>query len=112
MEKHLRIYVRKLINESLLLEKKNKFDKLEDNKVPLTDEERKKVFEKDAVWHYGYSKNPITGKKEKKVSAVWKSKDKKTGKVTYVTHTHRAYNTAPTLKGIISRYHNFIKGTS
>lgn len=36
----------------------------------------------------------------------------KTGKVTYVCNTHRAYNTAPTLAGAITRFHKFIKGTA
>ena len=92
--------------------KKSDFDKLKDNKVPLTDEERKEVFAKDAVWSYASSKDPNTGKTVQKVSAVWKSVHPETGKVTYITHTHRAYNTAPTLKGAISRYHKFIKGTA
>lgn len=88
------------------------FDALKKNKVPLTDEERKLVYKEDALWHYADAINPLTGKKEHKVSAVWKSKNPKTGDITYITHTHRAYNTAPTLKGIISRYHKFIKGTA
>ena len=83
---------------------KSEFDKLEDNKVPLTPEERKKVIDADAVWHHGPN--------GKESPAVWKSKNPKTGKVTYITHTHRAYNTAPTLKGAIGRYHDFIKGTA
>jgi len=94
------------LNESV-----NEYEKLEKNKVPLTDDERKEVFKKDAVWSYGSSIDPNTGKKVKKVSAVWKSKDKK-GNVTYITNTHRAYNTAKSLKAIINKYHNFIKGTS
>lgn len=90
----------------------SKFKKLEKYKVPLTDEERKEVFKQDAVWHYGFSKDPNTGREVKKVSAVWKSKDPKTGKFTYVTNTHRAWNKASTLKGAIKRYHVFIKGTA
>lgn len=90
----------KKLSESIILkEKKSEFEKLKDNKVPLTDEERATVKAEKAEW----SNND---------SAVWKSKDPKTLKVTFVTHTHRAYNTAPTLKGAISRYHNFIKGTA
>ncbi len=96
--------IKKLLREALIAEKKKSdFDKLEDNKVVLTDDERTKVMDADAVWHHGPNGAPSP--------AVWKSVDKK-GKVTYVTHTHRAYNTAPTLKGAIGRYHNFIKGTS
>lgn len=97
--------------EDILLEAKSEYEILKKNKVPLTDEERKEVFKKDAVWHYGYSKDPNTGKKVKKVSAVWKSKDKD-GKITYITNTHRAWNRANSLKAIINKYHNFIKGTA
>lgn len=88
------------------------FDTLKKNKVPLTYEERKSVYKEDALWHYADAINPLTGKMERKISAIWKSKNPKTGEITYITHTHRAYNTAPTLKGIISRYHKFIKGTA
>ncbi|MEK6829536.1 MAG: hypothetical protein AABY15_05410 [Nanoarchaeota archaeon] len=93
-------------NENYLNEtkKKSKFQKLEDNKVPLTDEERSEVMKRKAVWHHG------PGGAES--PAVWKSKDPKTGKFTFITNTHRAYNTAPTLKGAIGRYHKFIKGTA
>jgi hypothetical protein len=87
-----------------LIERKSKFEKLEDNKIPLTDEERKKVMDADAVWHFSHLDKPSP--------AVWKSKDKKTGKITYVCHTHRAYQDRPTLKGAISIFHSFIKGTS
>lgn len=83
--------------------KKSKFEKLKDNKIPLTPEERKIVMDADAVWHHGLNGAPSP--------AVWKSKDKN-GKITYVTNTHRAYQDRPTLKGAISIYHSFIKGTS
>lgn len=84
---------------------KSKFEKLKGNKIPLTDEERAECIKKGAVWnnHPNPKYNPI--------AAVWKSEDKQ-GKVTYVTNTHRAYNTAPSLKGAISKYHSFIKGTA
>lgn len=96
--------IRRIVREKFLNEaKKSKFKKLEDNKVPLTDEERKKVMDADAVWHHGLNGKPSP--------AVWKSIDKN-GKVTYVTNTHRAYQDRPTLKGAISIYHSFIKGTS
>lgn len=88
---------------SLLNEKaKSEFEKLQDNKVDLDPEERKECMKCKAVWHFN-GKGPTP--------AVWKSKGRN-GKMTYVTNTHRAYNTAPTLKGAISRYHNFIKGTA
>lgn len=90
-------------NWDLLTEKaKSKYKKLQDNKVQLDPEERKECLKRKAVWHYhGQEESP----------AVWKSKNKD-GKMTYVTATHRAYNTAPTLKGAIARFHKFIKGTA
>jgi len=92
---------------NLLNEKaKSEFQKYQDNKVPLENEERSEVIKKKAVWNMNIGKN-----KKQTIPAVWKSKNKD-GKITYITHTHRAYNTAPTLKGAISRYHNFIKGTA
>lgn len=81
----------------------NNFKSLEKNKVPLEPEEREIVMKSKAVWHHGPH--------GEETPAVWKSKDRN-GKVTYITNTHRAYNTATTLKGAISRYHNFIKGTA
>lgn len=91
-----------LLNEKA----KSKFQKYQDNKIPLEDEERSEVMKRKAVWNMNMGKN-----KTKTIPAVWKSKDKN-GKITYITNTHRAYNTAPTLKGAISRFHKFIKGTA
>ena len=97
--------IKLLVNEALILEKKkSEFNKLKDNKVVLTDDERTKVMDAKAVWHHG--------PKGEETPAVWKSINPKTDKTTYVTDTHRAYNTAPTLKGAIGRYHSFIKGTA
>ncbi len=87
----------------ILSEAKSEFEKLKDNKMPLTDEERAEVMKKKAVWHNGPNGTEN--------AAVWKSKDKN-GKITYVTHTHRAYETASTLKGAISKFHNVIKATA
>jgi hypothetical protein len=90
------------IDEFQKLAKKSVFKILQKNKVPLTPEERAEVMARKAVWHFnGGSPSP----------AVWKSVDK-TGKETFVTNTHRAYNKASTLKGAIGRYHKFIKGTA
>lgn len=87
------------------------YERLKENKIPLTDEERKEVFAKDAVWHYAYSTDPNTGRRVKKISAIWKSKDKN-GKITYITNTHRAWNKANSLSAIINKYHKFIKSTA
>ena len=79
------------------------FKNLKKNQVKLTPEERAEVMDRKAVWHFnGGSPSP----------AVWKSVHPKTGKTTFVTNTHRAYNIAPTLKGAIGRFHSFIKGTA
>ena len=75
---------------------------LKKNKKPLTDEERDLCMKRKAVWHHGNQGAPSP--------AVWKSVAN--GKTTYVTNTHRAYNTASTMKGAIKRYHDFIKGTA
>lgn len=90
------------LGEEILTEKKSEFQKLQDNKIPLTPEERKEVMDKKAVWHFnGKSPSP----------AVWKAKDSE-GKIWYITNTHRAWQKRPTLKGAISIYHRFIKGTA
>lgn len=83
--------------------RRSPFEILKQNKVPLTDEERRLVMARKAIWHHGPGGAPSP--------AVWKSKDSR-GKTTFVTNTHRAYNTAPTVQGAISRYHKFIKGTA
>jgi len=79
------------------------FKVLTKHKVELSPEERATVMKEKAVWHHGPNGSPSP--------AVWKSTDK-SGKTTYITNTHRAYNTATTLKGAIGRYHKFIKGTA
>lgn len=86
------------IYNSLLLEKKRyKFKDLKKNEIPLTDEEKAEVRKKDAIWSDDWL-------------AIWKSEID--GEIIYVTHTHRAFNTAKSLNAIINRFHNFIKGTS
>lgn len=91
----------------LFKSKNSPFKVLKDNQVQLTKEERAECIKRKAVWHMHMGRN-----KTRLEVAVWKSKHPKTGKITYVTNTHRAYNTAPTLKGAIARFHNFIKGTA
>jgi len=108
-----RMALDELQGEGVLTESKHyDINKLKKNKIPLTDEERKEVFKKDAVWAYASSIDPNTGKKVQKVSAVWKAKDLNSKDIIYVTNTHRAANTAKSLNAIINKYHNFIKGTA
>ena len=74
-----------------------KLKTLKDNKTQLNEEEKALVNERDAVWDDGdlaVSKATVDG-------VVW-----------YFTYTHRAYNVCKTLKGAITRFHDFIKGTS
>lgn len=89
--------------EFMLVEGSSDFKMLQKNKKSLTDEERSECMSKKATWHHGNKGAPSP--------AVWKSVNKN-GKVTYITNTHRAYNTADSLKGAIKRYHDFIKGTA
>lgn len=93
-----------IVDEFVKLARKSSFEVLKKNKVPLTEEERTEVMRRKAVWHHGPN--------GEETSAVWKSVNPNTGKTTFVTHTHRAYNTAPTVKGAIGRYHKLIKGTA
>ena len=85
-----------------LLETGN-YAQLKKGKTQLTSDEYDEIMKRKAVWHHGPN--------GKATHAVWKSVDKK-GNVTYVTNTHRAYNTALTVNGAITRYHDFIKGTA
>ena len=81
----------------LLGEKKSKYDKARDNQVKLTPEERKQAMDAGCKWSNGDC-------------AIWKHKDSK-GKVWYNANTHRAWNSKPTLKGIINAW-DFIKSTA
>lgn len=91
----------KAMNEwlgELLNEKaKSPFKMMQDAKKPLDDAERDKVMKAKAIWHHGPG--------GKASPAVWKSVHPTTGKVTYVTHTHRAFASAPTLEGAIKKFH-------
>ena len=85
-------------------------------RIELTKDELDQVFKRKAVWHHG--------PKGEETSAVWKAFDmdkasklihgmpKEGPPFIYVTNTHRAFNTAPSLKGAISRFHKFIKSTA
>lgn len=89
--------------KEFLIEKQSEFERLKKNKKPLSDDERKECFKRKATWNMSNKDNPIP--------AVWKSIDNK-GNTTFVTNTHRAYNTAKTLKSAINKFHSFIKGTA
>ena len=73
-----------------------------------TNEERKECMDRKAVWNFYIGKDH----KHHPTPAVWKSVDPKTGKISYITNTHRAYQVRPTLKGAINIFHSFIKGTA
>lgn len=90
----------------------SQFKELKKHKIPLTEDERKAIFKGRAIWHSGFSRDPNNKKLVRKISAVWKARDPRTGKVLFITNTHRAYNVSPTLTGIINRFHKFIKGTA
>lgn len=79
------------------------FKKLKQRKIPLTAEERKTAMDAGAVWHRGPNGSPTC--------AVWKSK-KANGEVVYVCNTHRLFQTAPTLKGAIEKYHSVVKDSA
>ncbi len=75
--------------------KKTELEVLKDNKIPLTDEERKQVMDAGATWHHGKNGEPSP--------AVWKSKDSD-GKIKYVCNTHRMYQSRNSLSAAINAY--------
>jgi len=85
-----------------LIEEGYEFKTLKDNKKPLTDEERDEVMKAKATWHHGPN--------GEETPAV--SKAIVRGETVYFTYTHRAFQSAPTLKGAIKAYHDFIKETA
>ena len=79
----------------ILSESKSQFKTVKKNKVPLTDEERKKVMDAGATWHHGPNGEPSP--------AVWKGKDGN-GDMKYVCNTHRACAIEDTLSKAIKKY--------
>lgn len=90
------------LRELLVESKKSSFQVLKDNKIALTPEEREEAMKAGAVWHHG------PGGTES--CAIWKGKNS-SGKIVYVCNTHRVYQTAPTLKGAIKKFHDVVKDT-
>jgi hypothetical protein len=78
-----------------------RYKTLEKNKIPLTEEERKEVMKRGAVWHHGPN--------GEETPAVWKAKVDE--KFWYVCNTHRAWTCRDTLKGAINRY-DYIESTA
>lgn len=89
---------------NVLNEAKSELERLKDNKIPLTDEEREEVMKAKAVWHYSPQNKPTP--------AIWKSKNPKTGEITYGCETHRVYQTRKSLKAAINAFHNVVKDTA
>lgn len=90
------------VYNNILTEVKSELKKLKNNKIPLTDEEREIVYKAKAVWYPN----------GKEVSAIWKSKNPKTGEITYGCNTHRVYQTRKSLKAAINAFHNVVKETA
>lgn len=91
---------------------KYKMKDLEKYRTEMTKAELDEVFKRKAVWHHGPN--------GEETSAIWKaqvfdhSKNDRiscTPQFVYVTNTHRAMATAPTLAGIIKKF-QFIKSTA
>lgn len=70
---------------------------LKNNRVDLSDDELKKVKEKDALW-------------SDDVPAVWKAIIK--GNVYYFSHTHRTYSVDKSLLKVINDFHDYVKESS
>jgi hypothetical protein len=79
------------------------FAKLKKRKIALEPEEREQAMKAGAVWHFSHHDKPSC--------AIWKSK-KANGEVVYGCNTHRVFQTAPTLKGAIDKFHNVVKDTA
>lgn len=85
----IRALIRETIGE-LMNEKKTERQKLRDDQVKLTDEERAEVITQGAVWNDG-------------LPGVWKSVDKQ-GNAQYCSNTHRAMAVSSTLAAAIKKF--------
>ena len=86
--------------DSLLESEGPRFPTLKKAKELLKGEEREQAMKAGAVWNMGNSDKPSC--------AIWKANVN--GKTWYVCHTHRCFQSRPTLKGAIKAF-EFVKST-
>lgn len=67
---------------------------LKEHKVPLDEGEKEEAIKAGCTWHHGPN--------GESTCAIWKADYN--GKIYYVANTHRMYQTAPTMKGIIAKW--------
>ncbi len=85
-----------------LFESGPKFKSLEDNTVPLSDEERKKVMKAKATFTFSHIKKPTAAVKKAVIR----------GKTYYYSATHRCFQSATTLEKAIEDFHKIVKPSS
>ncbi len=90
-----------------LYEQKSEFEKLKNNKIALTPEERKECMDRKAVWHSHFGQDG----KQHPTPAVWKAR-RENGTIAYICNTHRAYQVRNSLDAAINIFHKFIKSTA
>jgi hypothetical protein len=91
-----------LIKRALMKVAGPEFKTLKKHQVKLEPEERALAMKRKAIWHQGPGGTPSCAIKKSIVK----------GKTWYWTHTHRALQSKPTLKGAVRIFHDFIKGTA
>lgn len=89
--------------QQFFIERKSEFAILKGNRASLEGEEKEKAMKSGCVWHFG------PGGTES--CAIYKSKDT-SGKVWYVSNTHRMYAKSKTLDQAIEKWHKEIKPSS
>ena len=97
----LRKIAQSFITEITKIAKQSEFKQLQSHKVPLSSKERSQVMQAKAVWHHGPNGEPTP--------AVWKSLNPKTGKINYISNTHRCYQSKTTLPAAIAAYHKVVE---